>query len=395
MGERVLITGGAGFIGSHLSSALVARGMQVRILDNLEPQVHGPGASWPGYLDERVTRYYGDICNPHAVREVLDDVDIVFHLAAATGVGQSMYQIEKYFRVNVQGTATLLDALLETPNRVRKLILASSRAVYGEGAYTCQLCGPAHPNVRSSRQLELGAWEPWCPTCGAVLRPILTTETLDPSPGSMYAITKLSQEQMCMCFGRAHDLPTVALRFFNVYGPRQSLSNPYTGIIPAFLNRLRALQSPEIYEDGQMTRDFAYVSDVVQACVQAMERVEADYRTLNVGSGQPTSILKVAQLLKGIVAPDVSSRISGVARIGDIRHCTADLTQITACLGYVPTTSLEEGLRRVVAAAEESPLPDLSATARAELVNQGLLRQFSEPMLEKPGIEVGTNSVNS
>jgi dTDP-L-rhamnose 4-epimerase len=290
-----------------------------------------------------------------------------------------MYQISKYVEVNVQGTANLLDALAAGPHRVQRLVLASSRAVYGEGAYRCGRCGMVHPPVRGVAQLDAAQWEPPCPHCGGPITPVSTPETLVPDPGSIYGVTKLAQEQLCRITGRAYGLDVTALRFFNVYGPRQSPSNPYTGIFTAFLGRLAAGQSPEVYEDGRMTRDFVHVSDVVQALLLTLVSGESAGRVYNIGSGRAAAILDVARLL--CVGTGLTPQISGAARVGDIRHCTADNAAAGAALGYRPQTDLAAGLAELAAADRKTaacgtataPVADLTA-ARRELARAGLLR---------------------
>ncbi len=400
MPNTVLVTGGAGFIGSHLVDALVARGHAVRVFDNLEPQVHGPDAAglalaaqgrWPAYANPGAEYILGDVRDRDALGRALAGVEAVCHLAAATGVGQSMYQISKYVEVNVQGTANLLDALANgsggpRPHAVRTLILASSRAVYGEGAYRCATCGLVHPSVRTPAQLDTAhhdaahhdaahfnaaRWEPPCPHCGGPLAPALTPESLAPDPGSIYGVTKLAQEQLCLTAGRAYGLGVTSLRFFNVYGPRQSRSNPYTGIFTAFLGRLAAGEAPEVYEDGLMTRDFVHVSDVVAALLLALAAPGAAGRPYNVGSGQAAAILDVARLLCS--GTGLTPRISGAARVGDIRHCTADNAAAAAAFGYAPQVDLAAGLAALAADPQAHPAADLTAAAR-ELAQAGLLR---------------------
>jgi dTDP-L-rhamnose 4-epimerase len=335
---RALITGGAGFIGSHLADALLARGDHVRLFDNLEIQVHGAAREWPAYLDARAERVLGDVRDRQAVGAALRGVDVVYHLAAATGVGQSMYQIAKYFEVNVQGTAHLLDALAGGDHSVGRLILASSRAVYGEGAYDCDACGSVHPNFRTPEQLDRAVWEPICPECGATVSPAPTPETLSPDPGSMYAITKLCQEQMCVRFGEAYAMPVIVLRLFNVYGPGQSLDNPYAGIVTAFANRLMSGSEPQVYEDGLMTRDFVHVSDAVRALTRASVGGSGAGAlgsvTINIGSGRGRTLLELATRMCALLAPDLRPQVTGFARVGDVRHCTADVRRARDVLAW-------------------------------------------------------------
>jgi len=372
---RVLITGGAGFIGSHTADALVDAGFDVRVFDNLDAQIHGSGKIWPEYMNKSVECVLGDIRDRAALRRALTDSDIVLHLASLTGVGQSMYQIGAYFDVNVQGTATLLDILGNESHHVQKLIVASSRAIYGEGAYRCQLCGIVTPDPRPSTQIDGKQWELTCPSCRSPVQTILTSESTPSKPASIYAITKLTQENMCLCFGKAYGMPVVALRYFNVFGPRQSFSNPYTGIITAFLTRLFNGKAPEIYEDGQMTRDFVHVSDVVQANLLAIEVAEAEGRAINVGTGVSTSVLTLAQTLCEMVSPDLEPKIVGVSRVGDIRHCNADLGLARSCLGYTPRVPLQVGLQGVIEdAKQQARLEDRSTDALRALVESGLLR---------------------
>src|SRR5579864_6523097 len=298
MGERVLITGGAGFVGSHLADALAGAGHDVTIFDNLEPQVHGEGATRPVYLDPEHRLVHGDIRDVDALTPLVRDADVVFHLAAMVGVGQSMYQVRRYTDVNAMGMATLLEALIANRGgATRKLVVASSMSIYGEGAYQCPVCGPVYPRLRPTEQLSRAEWEVRCPNCGAQLEPIATPEDKPPYPTSIYAINKRDHEEMALAFGQAYDIPAVALRFFNIYGSSQALSNPYTGVAAIFCGRMLSHQTPVIYEDGGQLRDFVHVSDIVQACQLTMERSGADHQVLNVGTGRPTSVLEVGELL--------------------------------------------------------------------------------------------------
>ena len=269
MSKNILITGGAGFVGSHLADALLARGHNVRLFDNLSPQVHGTES--PAYLSPEADLVRGDMNDTAALLDALSGVEVVFHLAAAVGVGQSMYQIAPYMRANTQGTATLLQSLLDHKVKVEKLVVASSMSVYGEGKYLCSECGTVAPPPRPPEQLAKKDWETRCPRCQAALTPVPTDESKPLQCTSIYALSKKDQEEMSLLFGRTYGVPVVALRFFNIYGPRQALSNPYTGVAAIFASRLLNHRAPSLFEDGKQMRDFVSVFDVVSACLRAME----------------------------------------------------------------------------------------------------------------------------
>src|SRR5215471_16575614 len=281
---NILVTGGAGFIGSHLVDALVERGHRVRVLDALVSQVHSNGA--PQYLNPAAEFIHGDVCDPQAVSAAVQGIDVVFHKAAEVGVGQSMYEIVRYVRANDLGTAVLLEELMRNRKSIRKLIVASSMSIYGEGSYECAQCGVINPKLRSNEQLLARQWELICPTCGGTLTARPTREDKPLFPTSVYAISKQDQEQYCLNVGRAYDIPTVALRYFNVYGTRQALSNPYTGVCAVFSGRLLSNQRPMIFEDGGQTRDFVHINDIVQANMLALEKDDANYNVFNVGTGR-------------------------------------------------------------------------------------------------------------
>lgn len=370
MSERILITGGAGFIGSHLAGELVDRGYEVQILDRLDPQVHGKQAGWPARLPEEVECRRGDVRDRQQIERALEGVDAVYHLAAAVGVGQSMYEIEHYVTTNSGGTAVLLEALADQP--VDRLVVASSMSLYGEGRYR-DADGRRVDDVRRTReQLERGEWEPTDEE-GRHLEPIVTPEEKRPNLESVYALSKYDQERMALMVGRAYEIPTVALRFFNVYGPHQALSNPYTGVLAIFASRILNDQAPLIFEDGHQRRDFVHVDDVVDACRRALEVDEAAGQVFNVGSGKSHTIREVARLLAEAAGrPELQADITGDYRVGDIRHCFADISQARRVLGYEPSVEFEEGIRRVTGWLQGARPTDRVEDAMQELDGRGL-----------------------
>jgi len=368
---NILVTGGAGFIGSHLVDALIERGHDVRVLDLLVPQVHGNGTAQ--YLNPRAEFIHGDVCDPKTVQRCLQDIDAVFHEAAEVGVGQSMYEIDRYVKANDLGTGILLQNVIRLKDRIRKLIVASSMSIYGEGAYTCAGCGTTYPQLRSAAQLVARRWEMECPACDAQLAPAPTREDKPLFPTSVYAITKQDQEQFCLVVGRAYGIPTVALRYFNVYGPRQALSNPYTGVCAIFSARLLNDQPPLIFEDGEQTRDFVHVSDVVQANLRALESDGADYSAVNIGTGAATSVQQIARLLAHGLGKDIEPEIVAKYREGDIRHCVSDISRARKQLGYTPQVSLEQGIPELLKWVSEQTPEDRVSKATAELETRQLV----------------------
>jgi dTDP-L-rhamnose 4-epimerase len=369
---NILVTGGAGFIGSHLVDALVDRGHQVRVLDLVVPQVHGNGTAQ--YLNPEAEFIHGDVCDPKIVWRALQDIDAVFHEAAEVGVGQSMYEIDRYVRANDLGTGILLQQLVRLKPRVRKLVVASSMSIYGEGAYSCRNCGVVYPHLRSSEQLLRRRWEMECGNCGGELAPELTSEDKPLFPTSVYAITKQDQEQFCLVVGRAYGIPTVALRYFNVYGTRQALSNPYTGVCAIFSARLMNNQQPLIFEDGKQSRDFVHVSDIVQANLRALDTDGADYCAVNIGTGVPTSVREIARLLAQGLGKDIHPEIVAKYREGDIRHCVADISRARERLGYAPQISLEQGIPELLNWVRDQTPEDRVSTATSELETRQLVR---------------------
>jgi len=368
--SHVLITGGAGFVGSHLSDALLAQGHKVRIFDNLSPQVHPYGR--PDYLNSAVELITGDMRDLEAVSRALCGVDTVIHLAAAVGVGQSMYEIANYIGANTQGTANLLQAILDTKAEIRKLVVASSMSIYGEGKYLCPKCGECSPPPRPLEQLKAKQWEALCPACGRELTPLATDESKLRQCTSIYALSKKDQEEMSLLFGRTYGIPVVALRYFNIYGTRQALSNPYTGVAAIFASRLMNRRAPMIFEDGRQLRDFVSVHDVVQANLSAMERSEADGMALNIGSGTPVSIADVADELSNCMREKIPAEITGNYRVGDIRHCFADITAARKVLGYEPQHRFSNGISELVDWLRSQTAVDKAADMVRELSAYGL-----------------------
>jgi dTDP-L-rhamnose 4-epimerase len=372
MSELVLITGGAGFIGSHLADELLAAGYRVRLFDALVEQVHGPGLQPPDYLSPEAELMVGDVRDPRAVRAALTGVDAVVHLAAAVGVGQSMYQVARYTSVNNLGTAVLLETLIDHP--VRRLVVASSMSIYGEGLYTAPDGAPRAVGERTPEDLRAGRWDPAGPA-GEPLTPRPTPEDKAPRPSSVYALSKLDQERLCLMLGAAYGIPTVALRFFNAYGPRQSLSNPYTGVLSIFASRLLNGRPPVIFEDGRQRRDFVSVHDVARACRLALERPQAAGHAINVGSGRSVDIREVAERLARVLGrPDLTPEVPGHYRAGDIRHCFADLSLARDLLGYAPRVELEDGIRALADWLDGQSAMDRVESARDELMRRGLVQ---------------------
>jgi dTDP-L-rhamnose 4-epimerase len=374
MAEKILVTGGAGFIGSFLVDALVERGDDVRIYDALVPQVHGPMQALPDYLNPSAEFIKGDVRDREGLAKALQGVDVVFHLAAAVGVGQSMYQIQYYTDVNTLGSAILLDLLANTKHQVRKMVVASSMSIYGEGKYECAECGAVYPKLRSEAQLKRRDWEMKCPHCGQDVRPVPTDEDKPLYPTSIYAITKRDHEEMFLSTGSAYSIPAVALRFYNTYGPRQALSNPYTGVMAIFSGRLLNHQPPVIYEDGLQSRDFTHVSDIVRGLLLAMDKPQADYQVFNLGTGLPTSIAQVAEMLsQHLTNGETRPLILNQFRAGDIRHCYADLSKARRFLGFEPRVSLQEGLDDLLTWVKGQTAVDRFAQVEKELAAKSLV----------------------
>ncbi len=376
MSKSILITGGAGFIGQHLTTRLLEMGFSVRVLDSFHPQIHA-NDTLPASLAGKVDLIKADIRDREAMRVALSDVDAVVHLAAETGTGQSMYEIDRYFSVNVQGTATLLD-LLQNDNcakNVRSIVVASSRAIYGEGAYQCVVHNTVYPDQRMYEEMVDGKFEPTCPQCGAQVSMLPTSEQAPFKPISMYGLTKQVQEQAVLMFARTRGINGFGLRYQNVYGPGQSLKNPYTGILAVFSNLARQNQPIEIYEDGEESRDFVYIDDVIEATVRSINYPGNFVGALNIGSGQATSVMTVAQEIKKFFNSKSAIGVTGAFRVGDIRHNIADVSLTNELLGFIPNVSFKQGLSNFLNWALDEPVEDKAAYTRSvnELAAKGLM----------------------
>ncbi len=369
--KKILVTGGAGFIGSHLVDGLIEKGYQVRVLDNLYRQIH-PTGKLPSYFNKKAEFIKGDVVKRNDWIKALEGIDAVYHFAAAVGVGQSMYEIEHYVKVNSLGTALFLDILANQRHSVRKIIVAASMSSYGEGSYRCKSCGIVRPPLRSEEQLKKLDFNVYCPNCSSIVIPVATSEDAKQNSNSIYAIGKKEQEEMVLVVGRAYNIPAVALRYFNVYGPRQSLSNPYNGVAAIFMSRVKNNKPPIINEDGLQTRDFIHVKDVTAANILALESDEANYKVFNVGSGKPISIKEVAEIIINLYKSNVKPEITYKVRKLDVRHCYADISLITKTLGWKPKIDFFDGVRGLIKWSKNEKAEDLVDVAMHELEKRGL-----------------------
>jgi len=372
---KILITGGAGFIGTHLSRYLLTLGHELTIVDNFLPQVHGETASLPPDIAPHVRLIRGDVSDEVVLKEALKGAQCIVHLAAETGTGQSMYEVSRYERTNISGTALLYDLIIKMPRcNIEKIVVASSRSLYGEGAYRCEKDGIIYPRPRSAGDKQQGKFDPLCPKCGGDCFSIPTSEAAPFQPSSFYGLTKQVQEQTVLLFGQALQIPSFALRYQNVYGPGQSLQNPYTGILAIFSNLARTGRPIQVFEDGLESRDFVYVDDVIQATAACAVGSATDCHAINVGSGEATSVAEVAKLINEFYGNNSSIQITGAFREGDIRHGIADLTRAAQIIGYRPTWTFALGLREFLEwAGENSPLTDRYEQSLAEMKLRGLL----------------------
>ena len=370
--KQILVTGGAGFIGSHIVDLLVEEGNSVRILDNLDKQVHANGKK-PVWLNEKAEFQIGDVRNRNDLKKALDGIEVVFHEAAAVGVGQSMYEVDYYTDVNTRGTALLLDEIINGNQDVKKILVAASMSSYGEGLYSCKNCGVVEPKRRSEEQLKKEEWSLNCPKCGEELNPVPTPETKTRECESIYALTKEDQERMFHIIGKTYGLKSVALRYFNAIGGRQSLNNPYTGVAAIFMSRVKNNNAPVVYEDGLQSRDFISVRDIARANVMAMKSNAANYESFNVGTGEPTTILDVSEAIIKAYNADLKTEVTGKFRAGDIRHCFADVSKINSKLGFEAKNSFENGLNYLIKWSEKETPKDKFDKASEELKKKGLL----------------------
>jgi dTDP-L-rhamnose 4-epimerase len=372
---NILITGGAGFIGSRLARSLLQQGHSVTVLDNFSQQIHGSNTELTADLRQSVRLVRGDVRDREVWASTLPGHEVIVNLAAETGTGQSMYEVAKYEQVNLAGTALLYDLLgRNTDHGVERIVVASSRAIYGEGAYQCPEHGHVYPQPRMSSEKRNGLFDPVCPVCGVFCSSVPTPETAPFQPSSFYGLTKQVQEQMTLLFGQVLSIPSFALRYQNVYGPGQSLKNPYTGILAIFSNLARVGADINVFEDGEESRDFVYIDDVVRATVACVSSSEKSSYAVNVGSNERTSVMQVAQAVNHYFGGKSKVRVTGAFRDGDIRHGMADLERARVLLGYEPRVKFEDGLRSFLAWAEESE-PELSSYERSleEMKDRGLL----------------------
>lgn len=382
MARRVLIVGGAGFIGSHTAEALLQAGHRVRVLDGLDPEVHGPSGTWPAYLHAAVERRKGDVRDPDALARALDGIDAVYHLAARTSTARSMYRLQDYLDVNVSGTAALWDAV-GLRGGVERVVLGSSRAVYGEGAHLCPACGPVAPPGRSREQLDQGRWNLRCPLCGGAVAAIATDERQEPKPQSIYATTKLFQEQLAAQAARGLGVGLVILRYFNVYGPRQAWGNPYTGIANVFFSRRQDGLPIHLFEDGLPTRDFVSVRDVARANLLALD-APAPGGPVNIGSGVATTIRAMAEAVCAGLGVAAAVEVTGWSRLGDIRSCFADTRLARQALGFEAEVALSDGVAELARWIGGEPRSGEAYRAMLkEIQANGILRRSAGPASEE------------
>src|SRR3989344_2287575 len=369
--KHVLVTGGAGFIGSFLVHSLIKKGYKVRILDNLEKQVHQNKI--PSYLNQKAEFIKGDVRDYEVFEKALSNVDVVFHLAARVGVAQSNYEIKDYTDTNIGGMANLFDIIVNKKKNIKKVVMTASMTSYGEGNYRCMSCGVVKPDLRREDQMKKGRWELECPNCESLITPVATKEEASVNNNSIYALTKNVQEELLLLLGKLYKIPVVSLRCFNVYGSRQSLANPYTGVTAIFIARLKNNKEVVIYEDGLQSRDFISVHDLVNAFILSLESDEANNQMFNIGSGKGTSILEIAEAVSKLLGKPNLIQINKDYRKNDIRHCFADISKAKKVLGWEPKITLEQGLKELIEWSSNQVAKDKFKNAQAELKQKGLL----------------------
>ena len=374
--KNILITGGAGFIGSRLCEKLFDKGYNITVMDNLSPQIHENGDSvLLNKIKGKCTFINGDVRNKEDWKKIIKGQEIIVHLAAETGTGQSMYEVEKYNDVNIMGTAYMLEILANSTHNIQKIIVASSRAIYGEGKYLCPIHTETYPSQRNELDMERGDFNPRCDICNSELQLVATDEKSKIHPSSIYGITKQQQEQMVMLMGESLDIASVAFRYQNVYGPGQSLSNPYTGILSIFSTRILNGNDLDIYEDGEESRDFVYIDDAIDATILGIEKDEANGQIFNVGSGVSTTVKEVADSLKHYYDSHINILIRGNYRLADIRHNHADLTKIKEILGFSPKYNFKEGIYEFVKWVKtQEVMEDRYEKSVQELKGKGLMK---------------------
>lgn len=373
--KNILITGGAGFIGSNLSLKLIDKGYNITVLDNLSPQIHGQNSPLYNSIKDKVHFIKGSVLNYQDWKKALKNIDVVVHLAAETGTGQSMYEIEKYTDVNIKGSSIFLDIVANEKHSIKKMVVASSRSIYGEGKYSCPNCGIIYPTERKDQDMVNGDFNIKCPKCNTNAILLATDEESKIHPSSIYGITKQVQEQMFLTMGKSLGIPAVAFRYQNVYGAGQSLSNPYTGILSIFSTRIKNGNDINIFEDGKESRDFVYVDDVVDATILGIEKDEANYEVFNVGLGKAIDVTTVARTLVKEYNSNSKVIISGNYRLGDIRDNYADLTKIKNLLGYEPKISFEEGIKKFTSwVNQQEIMEDMYEKSIEEMKQKGLYK---------------------
>ncbi|UQB68757.1 NAD-dependent epimerase/dehydratase family protein [Epilithonimonas zeae] len=377
--KNILITGGAGFIGSNIALKLIEKGLKVTILDNLSPQIHGdnPDVTSPLYRNivNKVNFINGSVTSREDWLKAIAGQDAIIHLAAETGTGQSMYEIQKYIDVNIGGTATMLDILANKPHQIKKVVVAASRAIYGEGKYKCNDHGIVYPTDRLDEDMAKGDFQCKCPICNKDVEILPTTEDSKIHPTSVYGITKQNQEQLVLTVCKSLGIAAVGYRYQNVYGPGQSLSNPYTGILSIFSTRIKNGNSINIFEDGKETRDFVFIDDVADATILGLEKNEANNQVYNVGTGVATDVITVANTLSKFYGRETPIQISGNYRLGDIRHNFADISKIKSGLGFEPQWTFDKGIEAFTNWVNQQEIPeDKYESSIAEMKKKGLYK---------------------